>query len=55
MRRILVNDKNEFKCSSESKSRNMAVKKLGNLYKSMDKKNNSTSEVKISNSIKEAI
>lgn len=38
MRRILVNDKNEFKCSREGGgSRALAVRQLGEFYKSVDK------------------
>lgn len=37
MRRILVNEKDEFKCQYEPKSRNFAIKKLGNFYSATEK------------------
>lgn len=52
MRRILVSEKNEFKCSSESKSLNLAVKKLGDLYKNIEKNQQSSSEIEVSTKTK---
>lgn len=38
MRRILINDKDEFKCKLKSRSRNFAIKNLGRFYDAMEKK-----------------